>query len=531
MASLQHKTPGVYISEPDSFPPAIVGVDTAVPAFIGYTEKAMNGVKHLDKTPQRIQSMAEFIQYFGGAYPESYYLLKADAKVPAADQLVGSVSLVQGGAQYQLVQGGDITYNLYNAMQLFYANGGGDCYIVSCGTYGAAISDGDIADALDAVANVVGPTMLVVPDAVLLSGIDAFNKVVVKMLGQCQSRQDRIALLDVYGARDVQSDSDLQDKVSAFRSGLAGASPQALRYGAAYFPFLKTSIVSSTDLTVQAFAGAKVADFKAALTEAVNALYTAGDPRIAVIGGYIAKIGATVPDTLATQQTPVSQRPGNQLTHKELTDLLVANIPPLSELFAHVAESQNTLPPSAAIAGVISAVDRERGVWFAPANRGIATLIAPTYAITDHQQEDLNAPTEGKAINAIRTFPRGSLIWGARTLDANSNDWKYIQVRRTMIYVEQSVKTALNAFVFEPNTASTWTTVTSMIESFLHGLWAAGGLMGATPAQAFSVQCGLGSTMTADDILAGNMIVQIVLQMVHPAEFIELVFKQQMLDA
>jgi phage tail sheath protein FI len=138
-------------------------------------------------------------------------------------------------------------------------------------------------------------------------------------------------------------------------------------------------------------------------------------------------------------------------------------------------------------------------------------------------------PIEGLAINAIRDFVgRGTLVWGARTLDGNSNDWRYIQVRRALIYIEQSVELALNKFVFAPNVAQTWVTVTSMIGSFLRGVWQAGGLMGASPAEAFSIQCGLGSTMTAQDVLEGRMIVQIKLTMVRPAEFIVLTFQQQM---
>ena len=89
-------------------------------------------------------------------------------------------------------------------------------------------------------------------------------------------------------------------------------------------------------------------------------------------------------------------------------------------------------------------------------------------------------PIDGLAINAIRDFVgRGTLVWGARTLDGNSNDWRYIQVRRALIYIEQSVELALNKFVFEPNVAQTWVTVASMIGSFLRGVWQAGGLMGA----------------------------------------------------
>ena len=138
-------------------------------------------------------------------------------------------------------------------------------------------------------------------------------------------------------------------------------------------------------------------------------------------------------------------------------------------------------------------------------------------------------PMNGKAVNAIRTFVgRGTLVWGARTLDGNSNDWRYIQVRRTLIYIEQSVKVALDRFVFAANDGQTWVAVTSMISNFLQGLWSQGGLMGDKASDAFAVSCGLGSTMTPQDILDGYMVVQITLQMIHPAEFIELTFKQKM---
>jgi phage tail sheath protein FI len=120
------------------------------------------------------------------------------------------------------------------------------------------------------------------------------------------------------------------------------------------------------------------------------------------------------------------------------------------------------------------------------------------------------------------------VVWGARTLDANSLDWRYIQVRRTLVYIETSIKTALNQFVFAANDGKTWVAATAMVSGFLQGLWSQGGLMGDKASDAFTVQCGLGSTMTGMDILNGYMIVQVTLQMIHPAEFIELTFKQKM---
>jgi phage tail sheath protein FI len=152
-----------------------------------------------------------------------------------------------------------------------------------------------------------------------------------------------------------------------------------------------------------------------------------------------------------------------------------------------------------------------------------------SFHLNDTQQGNLNQPVDGKAVNALRDFTgRGTVVWGARTLDGNSPDYRYIQVRRTLIYIEQSIKNALQPFAFAPNTGQTWVTVVSVVSSFLQTLWSQGGLIGATAAEAFTVQCGLGSTMTGKDILDGYMIVEVTVQMIHPAEFIELTFKQKM---
>jgi phage tail sheath protein FI len=150
--------------------------------------------------------------------------------------------------------------------------------------------------------------------------------------------------------------------------------------------------------------------------------------------------------------------------------------------------------------------------------------------VPDEEQQSLNIDVNaGKSINVIRAFPGiGTLVWGGRTLDGNSTDWKYINIRRTLIMIEQSLKLAIRAFVFEPNDANTWITVKSMMDNFLVNLWKQGALAGAVPEQAFSVQVGLGSTMTGDDILEGRMLINVKLAIVRPAEFIIITFQQQM---
>jgi phage tail sheath protein FI len=181
------------------------------------------------------------------------------------------------------------------------------------------------------------------------------------------------------------------------------------------------------------------------------------------------------------------------------------------------------------MAGVITTVDNNVGAWKAPANTSMNAVSGLPINLSESQQADLNVDAiSGKSINVIRTFNgRGTLIWGARTLDGNSNDWRYLSVRRTMIYLEQSCKLAAQAYVFEPNTKNTWEAVKAMIGSFLTSSWGQGALQGAKASDAFSVECGLGTTMTSEDILLGFMNVTIKVAVVRPAEFIVLTFQQQ----
>jgi len=186
------------------------------------------------------------------------------------------------------------------------------------------------------------------------------------------------------------------------------------------------------------------------------------------------------------------------------------------------------VPPSGALAGIYASVDGTRGVWKAPANVSVNTIVEPLVNVDDNTQEDLNIDTDsGKSINAVRAFTgKGILVWGARTLDGNSNDFRYISVRRFYIMVEESVKKAAMQFVFEPNDGNTWVRVRAMIENYLTNLWRQGALAGPKPEQAFYVKVGLGQTMTFDDILNGKMIIEIGMAPVRPAEFIILRFSQ-----
>jgi phage tail sheath protein FI len=199
-----------------------------------------------------------------------------------------------------------------------------------------------------------------------------------------------------------------------------------------------------------------------------------------------------------------------------------------------ISSSSSVLPPSTAIAGIFARVDNARGVWKAPANESINSVSGTVFQVTADKQESLNIdPVAGKSINAIRTFTgRGSaIVWGARTLSGNDNEWRYISVRRFFNMVEESCKKSTEPFVFESNDANTWVKIQGMIENFLTTLWRQGALQGAKPEHAFYVAVGLGKTMTALDILEGRLIVEIGMAVVRPAEFIILRFSHKMAES
>jgi uncharacterized protein len=211
---------------------------------------------------------------------------------------------------------------------------------------------------------------------------------------------------------------------------------------------------------------------------------------------------------------------------------LFAQHPFFKSVFERIRREMSLLPPSGAAAGVYAMTDRTRGVWKAPANVSLRGVIGPAYKLNDQEQGGLNVHTTGKSINAIRAFTgKGILVWGARTLAGNDNEWRYVNVRRFFNFVEESTKKASEPFVFESNDANLWVRIRAMIENFLTLQWRQGALAGSTTKDAFYVKVGLNETMTALDILEGRLIVEIGMAVVRPAEFIILRFSHKMQES
>ena len=649
-----YKTPGVYVEEIPKLPPSVAQVETAIPAFIGYTQMAKNlAAGDLNNVPKRIGSLVEYELYYGvGPSPN-----------------VTEVNITDTNAFVSATVSNK--YYMYDSLRMFYANGGGDCFIVSVGDYDDTISESSLTGGLTAIAKESEPTILLFPDAVTLDD-SAIANVQVAALTQCNDLQDRVTVMDVKQADTLGL---------TFRSKIG---INNLDYGAVYTPWLKVNLPKNvtyndvksvikragvavtldslvdttspsattvTDLITdlnRAFADVANIDAKTKLLSPPNgnlrdgfnaacAAFTAGggntnanlkslygyfysiaaqvdkfvkvgDPAVLTLAGpaprpdlkadvlaavdsnfepsYIkvvglevetaAKVGSytatsiattftvanwsTVTATTATSLITATNDPDRRMQsynnlvgifeeiNKSYLALIVAaaskytekldtalslSMPVYKSILAGVGNSMTAMPPSGAVVGVYAATDRTRGVWKAPANVSLTNVVAPTVTFTRTELENLNVDAvAGKSVNAIRSFlGKGTLVYGARTLAGNDNEWRYISVRRFFNMVEESSKNATEAFVFEPNDANTWVKVQGMLENFLTTLWRQGALQGAKPEHAFYVAVGLGKTMTSLDILEGRMIVEIGMAVVRPAEFIILRFSHKMAES
>ncbi len=180
-----------------------------------------------------------------------------------------------------------------------------------------------------------------------------------------------------------------------------------------------------------------------------------------------------------------------------------------------IVTAAGTQPPSPRIAGIIARVDVERGFWKAPANEVVRGAAGFEHTVTKVKQDILNP----LGINCLRSFDgRGNRVWGARTLSRDP-EWKYVNVRRQLDWLEHSLEAGLAWTVFEPNGEPLWANVRRATEDFLYAHWQAGALQGTTPEEAYFVRCDR-TTMTQSDLDNGQVTVLIGIAPVKPAEFV-----------
>ena len=195
--------------------------------------------------------------------------------------------------------------------------------------------------------------------------------------------------------------------------------------------------------------------------------------------------------------------------------------PDMAAWAPHLLDSQNnSFAPGAAIAGLIAATDRNRGVWKAPA--GVAATLPgyrPSLTINNSQNDSMQTAH----VNAIRDFSGTATVWGARTISSDP-EWRYLPVRRTARWIEHSLMEGLNWTVFEPNDEPLWSQIRSSVDGFMNGLFREGAFQGSNAQNAYFVHCGLGQSMTQNDLDLdlGRVVVEIGFAPIRPAEFIVL---------
>lgn len=201
-----------------------------------------------------------------------------------------------------------------------------------------------------------------------------------------------------------------------------------------------------------------------------------------------------------------------------VTDFCTVYFPNL--IIENADGSMKEIGPAGAIAGIMSRLDTSRGVWKAPAGEGAE--IENVYDLKLHINNGDNEVLNSAGINAIRKFQGRIICWGARTIDgadSSGSEWKYIPIRRTALFIEESLCEGLKWVVFEPNTETLWAQIRNSIEPFMHQLFIAGAFQGIKPGDAYYIKCD-SDTIAQNDIDNGIINIQIGFAPLEPAEFV-----------
>lgn len=567
-------TPGVSVEEITRLPHSVSLIDTAIPVFIGYTE--FTPEEHTE--PLSISSLMEYEKHFGKAKKENIQLRDTENK---------GLEIITPDAYFLM----------YYSLQMYFANGGGPCQILSAGNYtSGTVGLAALSAGLNKINNSEEPILIIFPDAVSLPEADfytIYNQTIAKIES---TSKNWFLIADTYYGNSV-TQSNNRNTIANLRENVT-----LTTHTAAYFPHVTTILNYTFDETItpivhtglqsegqasavfyageisaleelKALASAEIlsepdalvlADLLSqaiAIAEEINetADETSGQPldAKAALVHAIAESKAVleaiydgtiddfvIPDDLEAG-TPVFSGEFDALRDailavkdevgaangKTLESLESSNSALYNQIKKEISSLKVVLPPSSAIAGMYGRIDSTRGVWKAPANVNLNYVVAPTEKVSDHEQSDMNVNDAG-SVNAIRTFTgKGTLVWGARTMDAREkteddeeNIWKYVNVRRYYDMIKLSISRALTdgKFINEPNISQTWLRAKAMIENFLHQQWLDGGLAGNNPKEAYQVE------VSGDILRPKTMNVTVEIALVRPAEFIVLNFSHKL---
>jgi phage tail sheath protein FI len=460
-----YRNPGVFPEENSIYHSVVQEVETALPAFIGYTAKATRKVSgDLLLVPTKIHTMREYEHLFGFPYENEIAISVTDDP--------------SSGYSISDFKESSLQYILYFSVKIYFDNGGGSCYILSVDAYVNPqrvvlrklpnSQPYGLIDGLYKLSEVADLSLIVIPEAVKLPATD-YSILVQAALLQCHTLGNRFAIFDLYNG-DCSS-PDINSNIGLFGS-------KYLNCGSAYYPFVKTKINSYIN--------------------------TDGSNVIVFWSGETFNLGQL--------------RKGNfslyKYLKKELRNRYVI-LPSCSAIAGAYVTTDRSKGVWKSPANLDLACVSEPVVSISSHNGNILNV-------------DTDIIKTINSIRALSVKGRETLVWGARTLAGDENEGQYVPVCRFIIMVKESLIRSTSWAAFELNNEDTWKRVCSMIEKYLILKWQEGALAGVIPRQAFYVNCGLGSTMTDHDILDGRMNIEIGLAVLSPSDYLTIRITHQM---
>ncbi len=502
--------PGVYIEEIPSGSKPIEAVGTSTAVFIGYTEKGT-----LDE-PSLITSWDDYELEYGG---------------------LRETEIAVSGSSY--VAGDPMGFAVYH----YFKNGGGKAYIVRIASEGTGLSassqnirnGADDADLIHFEAvneGEWGDSLVIVLTAkdsdnfkVEVGSGTGDDFVPAEVFGQVtldESASDFILSVindasELVQITEVGDQTELTTNLSAddgvtelvLTGGQNGSNPTSDEYEDVFSALLKYRDINVVMLPGLSWDGGS----EQAIIESGIAHCEAMQNRMIIIdlpaGSELEDENGVIALGLSTSTYAATYYPWP----------LVAN--PFYDPDTNPgAATMLLVPPSAYAAGQWAKTDGRRGVWKAPAGveSNLLGVSKFEFKVENAEQDYLNP----QGINALRSLPNyGSVIWGARTRSTKANpEWRYVPVRRTAMFIEESIFNGIQWAVFEPNDHRLWSALRTNIDSFMNGLFRVGAFQGEKASDAYFVRCGLGQTMKQGDIDRGQVIVQIGFAPLKPAEFV-----------
>lgn len=547
--------PGVYVQELPSASHAVTAAPTSVTVFVGYTNPfwASNGVAPPFGTAYEVQSWSDYVSAFGGFFSSPWlpdYVGQAVYQFFLNGGSNGYVMAIQASTYSE--PGTSAPGPAVSAATAPLLDGGNGFTFTALQPVGVqasqppaaplgvlmTISISNITSSNPSAATPVNDTA----DITIVYGtsVETYRRLLIGNLVSVINAQSHLVAVDVTGTAPTTYTGLAGPATSTLTAPSGSSAPPVTTFTYATPPPEGWTIINALEFPPVFDANSSLdkvpifnllaipgitdnATLAAALSfcEAKRAFFIMDPPANAVADSAAVNLPDAPPDAQTIQSIwesavlPVSQNGAIYFPYLRNTDPITG--------------ASISVPPSGYVAGIFASEDVNRGVWKSPAGFETTILgttgVVPSGVMNDPQQGTLNP----LGVNCLRTFPGvGTIVFGARTLvSANPayQQWKYVAVRRTALFIEQSLQASLLWAVFEPNATPLWNALTQEVAAFMLGLFRQGAFAGTTASQAFGVQCD--ATTTSDEDIA-NGIVNIIVSFapLSPAEFVVIQISQ-----